>query len=140
MPTLAELSGSALPDTDGVSFLPVLLDIELANSQMKILYWEFAGYRHERRVASQSVMIGSWKAVRPSALSDSPNLIELYDLDDDPTESRNIAANHPDIIARAASIMNRRSTSSVAEWNFPAIEEPPLSNGAIQQGATAVQR
>jgi hypothetical protein len=50
--------------------------------------------------------------------SDAP--IELYDLEVDPSESRNVAAAFPEIVARVRAIMLERTPSPVSGWNFKA--------------------
>ncbi len=44
--------------------------------------------------------------------------IELYDLARDPRESTDVAAAHPDIVARMREIRAARAASSIKEWNF----------------------
>ena len=99
LPTLAEIGGAQKPDNiDGISFLPTLLG---RKDQQKhdYLYWEFPAYKGQ-----QAVRMGNWKAVRKN-IFDGDMDIKLYDLEDDPGESKNIAGNYPEIIAVMDSIM-----------------------------------
>jgi len=93
MPTLAELCGAACPaDTDGISIVPELVGEEAAGRkqpQHKYLYWE------DRN--QTAVRMGSWKAIRPSAKSET---WELYDLAADVGEAADAAARHPDVLAQ----------------------------------------
>jgi arylsulfatase A-like enzyme len=59
-------------------------------------YWEL----HEQ-ASLQAVRFGDWKAVRngPSAP------IELYDLKADPGESRDLAGERPELVARAGALI-----------------------------------
>lgn len=89
-PTLAELAGAAKPPRpDGLSMSRALRG--QAQPGHVFMYWEF----HERGF-QQAGRMGSWKAVRLK--KDAP--LELYDLAKDPYEQRNVAADHPDVIAR----------------------------------------
>ena len=99
-PTLAEIAGAPLPPgLDGISALPLLLGAE--GPKRDFLYWEFLTFDQklkklrEDRLA-QAVRHGHWKAVRPRP--GAP--LELYNLRDDPSETRDVAASHPDIVAR----------------------------------------
>jgi arylsulfatase A-like enzyme len=67
------------------------------------LYWEF----HERGF-DQGVRLGGWKGVRKGRRGP----IELYDLKADLAETKNLAASHPDIVARIAKIMEEARTDS----------------------------
>jgi len=92
-PTAAELAGLPPPQgLDGISFAPTLFD---RGDQRKheYLYWD---YGHVRPVFKQAVRAGDWKAVRNGVGSKT----ELYDLARDRAESRNVAAEHPDVVAR----------------------------------------
>jgi arylsulfatase A-like enzyme len=102
MPTAAALAGAKpRPGIDGISMLPALL----AHRQRRpeYLYWEF----HERGFA-QALRLGRWKAIRPG-----PNKpVELYDLQIDIRETRDLAASHSDIVRRVEEIMREAHTQS----------------------------
>ena len=107
LPTLLEIIGekSASPaGLDGLSFAPTLRGE--AQEPRPFLYRESPGY-----TGQQCVRVGDWKAIRtnlspgPKAASQQPGEIELYDLAHDPAESRNVAAQHPDIVEKLAAIL-----------------------------------
>jgi len=103
LPTLAELAGTEPPpDIDGVSVLPALLG-RPQNTSDRFLYWEFIG-----RNLQQVVRWRNYKAVRPA-----PNKpLELYDLNKDIAEEYNIAAEHPDVVARVEAYLKTARTDS----------------------------
>lgn len=113
LPTLLDLAGlhSAIPPTlDGISFAPTLLGKEQA--ARPFLYREFPGYGGQ-----QSVRAGNWKAVRqrlnPGPKQKlKPGSVELYDLQKDPQETRDVAAEHPAIVARLTRRMREQHTRS----------------------------
>lgn len=98
MATVADLLGAELPvETDGVSLLPTLLGRSGEQEQHDALYWEFY-----ERGGAQAVRMGRWKGVR-KPIFEGP--IELYDLETDPGETRNVAAEHPEVVRRLEEIM-----------------------------------
>ncbi len=95
LPTLTEIAGAETPkNTDGISFLPTLKEKSGRQKEHDYLYWEYAR-------KSQAVLIGKWKALR----RDPESKIEVYDLERDPGELQNVAAHHPQLVARAENIM-----------------------------------
>ncbi len=113
LPTLAEAAGAAVPPhADGLSFLPELLGRE--QDPHAFLYWEFPSYGGQ-----QAVRMGDWKAIRRNIFEGNLT-IELYNLADDPQESRDLAARHPDIVERIEEIMSgEHTTSPVERFRFP---------------------
>lgn len=105
LPTLAGVAKANVPaDLDGQSFLPTLKGERQDPSPF--LYWEF----HERGF-HQAVRTGQWKAVRKER-RDAP--LELYDLDDDRAEDRNVAARHPDVVGGIETWLKTARTESDA--------------------------
>ncbi len=93
MPTLAELAGAAPPKTtDGISMAPAILGRE-QTQQHDYLYWD---YGHSRGNFMQAVRMGDWKGIRNGIGAE----IELYDLATDSAERNNIAAEHPQVVAK----------------------------------------
>ena len=93
MPTFAELAGVKAPQNDGISFVPTLLGRE-QREQHPFLYWEFPGGK-----GWLAVREGPWKGLVRS-VKEGNERMELYNLSDDPRESTNVAAEHPDIVER----------------------------------------
>jgi hypothetical protein len=106
LPTLTELAGVDPPkDIDGISIVPELLGQEVAGrkqAQHEYLYWELG-----RQAA---VRMGHWKAVRPRA--ERP--WELYDLSRDLSESSDVAAQHPEILAKMKAFAKEAHTPARA--------------------------
>lgn len=114
MPTFADLVGVSAPTgLDGVSFLPTLLG-EGSQQQHDALYWEY----HELWGGAQAVRLGNWKAVRLGGHEDADAPIALYDLTEDPGETRDVSADHPEVVQRVAAVMESRTPARLPEWNF----------------------
>jgi len=131
MPTFLELAGAQYPKTvadkpilpmEGRSLIPVLEEKPVAD---RPIFFEHEGNRAMRD--------GQWKLV---ALGSGP--WELYDFTHDRSELHDVAAKHPDIVARmskawnewAARCMVRQPKSSVAvsDENMPEVSSPEIAN------------
>ncbi len=101
VPTVAEAAGVRAPkQVQGLSLLSVMKDEK--EPRRKAMYWELVDSRFSR----QAVRMGNWKATRYGVDS----AIRLYDLDSDLGESKDVAAEHPDVIKRIAPLFeNMRS-------------------------------
>jgi len=101
-PTLAALAATPEPACDGIDVSPVLLG-RTTRLPERFLYWEIP-----KQGLSQAVRWGNWKAVRQPGR----NPLELYDLKSDPGEQKNIAAAHPDVLARIEAYLKTARTES----------------------------
>ena len=100
--------------------MPTLLGedvVERKQQKHKFLYWELGD---EGRF-SQAVRMGRWKAVRQKF--DAP--LELYDLNTDIGETKNLAELHRDILAKieaylktARTPMRPQSEPEGVEWDW----------------------
>jgi arylsulfatase A len=103
LPTLADIGGAAVPERlDGVSMARALRNEPQPTHDF--FYWEF----HERGF-QQAVRMGKWKAVRLKI--GTP--LELYDLEADPGEQRDVAAANPAVLARIERYLETARTESV---------------------------
>jgi len=109
-PTVADLTGIHLQETDGISFLSELLGNDQASHES--LYWEF----HEQG-GKQALLKDEWKAVRLQVGKDQNGPLELYNLRDDPFEKNNVARENPELVQTFSSLMEKeRETSD--KFNF----------------------
>lgn len=107
VPTLVAVAGLERPRyTDGISFLPTLIGKADQQEQHPYLYWEF----HELG-GRQAIRSGKWKAIRLNARTARP-VTELYDLESDPGEATDLAADHPDVVTQLEAYMSRAHRES----------------------------
>jgi len=105
--TFAALAGAEPPNTDGVDLVPLLT--AGAALPERAFYWPFPGYG-----AQEAVREGRWKIVRRDLATRAKtgeikplDGWQLFDLATDPNETRDLAAQHPEIVARLAEIAAR---------------------------------
>jgi len=110
MPTILDAAGAPpSPTTDGISLMPELLG---SGEQVthEYLYWEFPAYGSQ-----QAIRMGKWKAVRRQ-LKKTDGPIQLYDLEADIGETNDVAADHPEVVAKLSELM---AAAHVPSTEFP---------------------
>lgn len=114
LPTLLELIGAKTEvpaGLDGLSFAPTLLGGQQA--PRPFLYRESPGYGGQH-----VVRVGDWTALRtnlnpaPRAAEQKPGALELYDLAQDPRQTTNVAAQHPEVVERLSKLMREQHVKS----------------------------
>ena len=109
MATCAELAGAQTPDgCDSISFVPTLQGSEARRKQAvhPFLYWEF----HEGAATQQAVRFQNWKGIRSYG-----GKLAVYDLEHDLGETKDVAAEHPDVVYRIQEILAAAHGEN-AEW------------------------
>jgi len=114
LPTVADACGAAVPKKirgldvlppEGVSLLPAIAGKPLARKQPLF-------FMHE---GNRAVRDGKWKLV-----SKYLDPWELYDMDEDRTELRNVAAQHPEVVMRLSAAYDAWAQRTFAEqWTGP---------------------
>ncbi len=119
--TCADLAGTEAPaGLDAISMVPTLLGKPMVQqAEHDYLYWEFY-----EQGGKQAIRRGNWKAVR-AGLGMGP--VELYDLASDVGETRDLAAEHPDIVAELTDLMAQAHVAD-PRWSprGQAVPPPPL--------------
>jgi len=116
LPTILAAANLPVPPeirTDGINLLPILEGE--TREPRPFLYREFGGYGGQ-----QAVWSGRWKAIR-QRLQKGPASIELYDLDADPSEATDQAANRPEVVSRLDAVMAREHERS-SEFSLPGLD------------------
>ncbi|WP_140937049.1 arylsulfatase [Sphingobacterium lumbrici] len=106
VPTFTALAGGNAPaDIDGISFAADLTG-EKKQQEHETLYWEFneGGFK-------QALRMGNWKAIR--FYKDKEILrTELYDLNKDIGETKDLANDFPDQVKKMEDLMDKQHTTS----------------------------
>lgn len=111
-PTFCELAGIESPaNIDGISMVPTLTGKQ-QEKKHPYLYWEFY-----ERGGKRAVRFGKWKAVQLNLHKNLNSKIELYNLSNDIGENKNIANDHPDVVAKAKDFMKDAHQPSEF-WTF----------------------
>ncbi|MFS4418643.1 arylsulfatase [Maribacter sp. 2307ULW6-5] len=123
MATFGDIAGYRPPsDTNGISLLPTLLGRE-GQKEHPFMYWEFPAYGGQ-----VALRMGPWKVVRQNVMDSEPATLELYHLETDPTESDNVAQEHPEVLERAAQIFEReRTPPELQRFNMPLLDNGLLA-------------
>jgi hypothetical protein len=130
LPTVVELCGAELPQTtlDGVSLVSLLKgDGEIAPRN---LYWHYPHYANQGGKPGGVVRSGNWKLIEFY----ENDRRELFDLSKDQRESKNIAADHADIVADLAKQLDgwRRETGALMPTPNPEYApNPQAKDGTI---------
>lgn len=146
LPTFAALADAPLPTRkiDGVDLTPILLSDDAPPPREEFLYF--------RGLELQAIRVGPWKlhfslAEGPAGRR-GPGRLQLFNLDDDIGESRDLSAEHPEIVkrlqARAAAQRDDLGTNDVGPGCRPLgrVEQPqPLIDheGKVRPDAIADQ-
>jgi arylsulfatase A-like enzyme len=133
LPTLLDLAGTpeALPKgSDGISLAPTLLG--KTQEPRPFLYREFHGYGGQ-----QAVRVGDWKLVKRNLLGTPKKpaapTVELFNLAADPSEKSDVAAAHPDVVARLQALAATQHSPS-KEFPFATLD-PPAPGGKKTKAA-----
>jgi uncharacterized sulfatase len=119
MPTLAKIGGGAAPPAiDGLDFSPTLLGSDQPRLTDRMLYWEYG----KVGVYAQAARWKNWKAVRDVGKKKT----ELYDLSADLGETHNLAAEHPDLVAKANKFFIDARTDSTL-WPLVSTDKQPTN-------------
>ncbi|GAA3561864.1 arylsulfatase [Snuella lapsa] len=118
MPTLCDVAQIKKPETiDGISFYETLTQ-QGKQKEHEYLYWEFPEYNGQ-----VAVRMGKWKILWKNIKKGNKD-IELYNIELDPAEAADVAADNPEVIKRLFDIIrSEHSTPLVDRFKIKAIEE-----------------
>ncbi|WP_316834634.1 arylsulfatase [Pedobacter nutrimenti] len=114
MATFADMTGAKMNHTDGISLLPTLTGNHKTQKKHDFLYFEYP-----EKGGQLAVRTGNWKGVKLNMRKNPGAGWMLFDLENDRSESNNVAAQHPDIIKRLDAIVKKEhQTAHINEWEF----------------------
>lgn len=132
--TCAEVLGVKLPDDaaeDSVSLLAVLLDKATGPVREALVHHSINGkfsIRQGRWKLELCPGSGGWSAPRdPQAVKQGLPAVQLYDIQADPAEEKNVEAENPDVVKQLTDLLERyvtqgRSTPGAPQKNAVAVD------------------
>jgi arylsulfatase A len=112
MATFADLLNVQAPKNDGISLLPTLLGNPEKQEKHPYLYWEYPASGGQAAIRT-----GDWKGVKTNLMKPGEHKWQLYNLKTDVEESRDVAAEHPEILAQLDEIVRKEHVAPVRrEW------------------------
>ncbi len=114
MATLAAMANISAPHNDGISMLPTMLGNKKAQQQHDYLYFEFP-----EKGGQVAIRKGDWKGVKSHMSKDRNAPWEIYNLRDDPSETKDVAAAHPEMAKEFEAIMKKEHRwAHITDWEF----------------------
>ena len=128
-PTLLEAAG--LPPRpqqhcDGVSLMPLLRGGDQLDREA--IFWHYPHYSNQGGAPAASVVSGQWKLIEHF----EGNRLELFDLENDPSETRNLAVQHPEIVGRLYALLHEWQKQIEAKFPEPNPDYQRLHEAALQ--------
>jgi arylsulfatase A-like enzyme len=109
---VADLTKQHVDATDGISFLPTLL----GKKQKK---HDYLFFEYPEKGGQLAIRMGKWKAVKTDLRKNPSAKWELFDLDADLHETKDLAASHTDLLHQFDAIVAREhEESAVKNWQF----------------------
>jgi len=116
LPTACDVAGIEAPENiDGISFLPELLGEE--QPEHEAMYWEFIS-----QGGKQAVRKGKWKLVKLDVLDPDKTRVELYDLEHDRAEQKDVSEQYPEVLAEMKNLLKTERTESEEFTLYPSQE------------------
>ncbi len=103
-PTILEIAGVTQPaehQVDGVSLVPLLSGS--GDFPTRPLFWHYPHYANQGGFPGGAVRLGRWKLLERF----EDGRVHLYDLLDDPSETNDLAAVHPQHVSRLRAVLHR---------------------------------
>lgn len=113
MPTICDIIDAEEPaGVDGISYMPTLQQQDRKQKKHDYLYYEF----HEKG-GKRALLKDGWKLVELNVNDPENSSTELYNLNEDPAEEKNIIGQNGKLAAKMQKIMYKARTDNPV-WNF----------------------
>ncbi|MFB6453671.1 arylsulfatase [Chitinophaga sp. Hz27] len=114
MATFADFAGIAAPKNDGISLVPTLTGKPGKQQQHPYLYFEFP-----EKGGQVAIIMGDWKGVKSNMKKNKHAQWEIYNLKNDRSETKDLAAGHPELAQKFEDILKKEHQDShLVEWEF----------------------
>ena len=125
-PTIAAAAGAALPDDrviDGIDILP-FAEGRAEDEPGRAIFWRDGHYHAVRK--------DGWKL----QFAERPNKVWLFNLNEDPTEQKNVAEENPEKVAELRALVEAHNVTQ-RDPLFPAVAEMPVTiDKTLEEEAT----
>lgn len=112
--TIADLTHQKIKNTDGISFLPELLGNTNKQKLHKYLYFEYP-----EKGGQVAIRMGNFKGIKINLRKNSNASWQIYNLATDRNETKDIAAQHPELAKKFDKIVKKEHQSSHnIDWEF----------------------
>ena len=134
VPTIAELAGIDLGDLplDGVSLVEFIRSLGNEDSQVGYC-WHFPHYHHSGIAPCGAMILGKFKLIEwfesSLGVSNTRPPYELFNLEEDPWEEKDIAIDYPDLVTAMATSLQRWRKRIGAQEMVPNPEFDPNKGG-----------
>jgi len=106
LPTFAELLDIKLTTPhDGLSILPTLLNQSQQQASRDYLYWEFYYSAKSKKAGKKALRQGDWKLISNRVWAEGEEAYELYNIVEDPSETKDLARVFPEKLELLAKLM-----------------------------------
>jgi len=140
LPTFSKLAGASLPPQpiDGHDIRPLLFGTPGAKSP-----WDDVGFCYYRIEQLQAIRAGPWKLYLPlekklisNNRKTAPSKLELYDVRNDVSETREVSAQHPGVVKRLLALADK-TRAEIGDMDKPGHGQRPA--GWVDQPKPLVQ-
>ena len=131
-PTLLELCGveESVKDIDGTSLVELLGDPH-ATLDRDAIYWHYPHYGNQGGAPSGAIRLGDWKLIEWF----EDDSVEIFNLADDIGEQKNLAEEHPELVAQLRKRLQEWRTATGA--NMPQLNPEYNAEKAAQHHRNA---
>lgn len=114
MATLGELTEVSAGNTDGISFLPILMGKTDQQKKHDYIYFEYP-----EKGGQLAIRMGDWKGVKLNMKKQPSGTWLLFNLKKDRNETTDVSKKHPEIIKQFDAIVQKEHQHPhIKEWEF----------------------
>ncbi len=114
MATFAAIAGIPAPANDGISLLPEMTGNKQQQAHRPYIYFEYP-----EKGGQVAIRMGPWKGIKTGLKANRQSPWQLYNLEQDPAEEKDLAAQHPQLLREFDAIVKKEHRPAhIKEWEF----------------------